>query len=81
MYHRVSHRAKKQRTSYRIATQEIFCNTSGVGVKADCLKKGPRPIGGMPTVGVFLRDPSPYLREFGENHLNITEKVYIRKSI
>ena len=35
-----------------------------VGDKADCLKKGPRPIGGMPSVGVFLRDPSPYLREF-----------------
>ena len=36
----------------------------GVGDKADCLKKGPRPIGGMPSVGVFLRDPSPYLHEF-----------------
>ena len=36
----------------------------GVGDKADCLKKGPRPIGGMPSVGVFLMDPSPYLREF-----------------
>ena len=36
----------------------------GVGAKADCLKKGPRPIGGMPSVRVFLRDPSPYLREF-----------------
>ena len=24
----------------------------GVGDKADCLKKGPRPIGGMPSVGV-----------------------------
>ena len=33
-----------------------------VGDKADCLKKGPRP--GMPSVGVFLRDPSPYLRKF-----------------
>ena len=22
-----------------------------VGVKADCLEKGPRPIGGMPSVG------------------------------
>ena len=36
----------------------------GVGVKADCLNIGPRPIGGLPSVGVFLRDPSPYLREF-----------------
>ena len=23
---------------------------------------GPGPVGGMPSVGVFLRDPSPYLR-------------------
>ena len=41
----------------------------GVGVKSDCLKKGPRPRqerteGGMPSVGILLRDPSPYLREF-----------------
>ena len=26
-------------------------NKGGVGVKADCLKKGPRPTGGMPSVG------------------------------
>ena len=39
----------------------VWC---GVGVKADCLKKGPRPIGVMPSVGVFQRDSSPYLREF-----------------
>ena len=25
---------------------------------------GPGAIGGVPSVGVFLRDPSPYLREF-----------------
>ena len=31
--------------------------SGGVGDKADCLKKGPRPIGGMPSMGVFLRDP------------------------
>ena len=36
----------------------VWCD---VGVKADCLKKGLKPIGGMPSVGVFLRDPSPYL--------------------
>ena len=30
---------------------------------ADCLT-GPKPISGVPSVGVFLRDPSPYLREF-----------------
>ena len=25
---------------------------------------GPKPIGGMPSVGIFLRDPSQYLRKF-----------------
>ena len=30
--------------------------------------EGPRPMGGMPSVGVFLRDPSPYLREFRRIH-------------
>ena len=47
----------------RLNTQ--FLDIRGdVGVKADCLKKGPRPIGGLPSMGVFLRDPSPYLRKF-----------------
>ena len=41
---------------------EIIIRCSGgVGVKADCLKKN---LGGMPSVGVFLRYPSSYLREF-----------------
>ena len=34
-----------------------------VGFKADCLTRD-LGLGGMPSVGVFLRDPSPYLREF-----------------
>ena len=33
-----------------------------VGVKADCFHEGPRSMDGMPSVGIFLRDPSPYLR-------------------
>ena len=33
-----------------------------VGFKADCLTRD-LGLGGMPSVGVFLRDPSPYLRE------------------
>ena len=41
-----------------------FDITNGVGVKADCLSIGPRPIGGLPSVGVFLRDRSPYSRKF-----------------
>ena len=32
-----------------------------VGVKVYCLMGGPRPMGGMPSVGVFQKDPSPYL--------------------
>ena len=32
-----------------------------VGFKAKCPLVGPGPIGRMPSVGVFLRDPSPYL--------------------
>ena len=35
-----------------------------VGFKAKCPLVGPGPIGGMPSVGVFLRDPSKFLREF-----------------
>ena len=29
---------------------------------------GPWPIGGVPYLGVFLRDTSPYLHEFQEKH-------------
>ena len=43
----------------------------GVGDKDDCLKKEPKPIGGMPSVGVFLRDPSLIYASFGENHGNL----------
>ena len=35
-----------------------------IGFKANCPLVGPGPIGGMPSVGVFLRDRSPYLSEF-----------------
>ena len=33
-----------------------------VGFKANCPLVGPGPIGGMPSVGVLLREPTPYLR-------------------
>ena len=36
----------------------------GCRLKANCRLVGPRPIGGLLSVGVFLRDPNPYLREF-----------------
>ena len=35
-----------------------------IGFKANCPLMEPGPIGGVPSVGVFLRPPSPYLREF-----------------
>ena len=35
-----------------------------VGFKANCPLVGPGLIGGVPSVGIFLRDPSPYLLEF-----------------
>ena len=35
-----------------------------VGFKANCPLVEPLPIGGVPSVGVFLWDPSLYLREF-----------------
>ena len=36
----------------------------GYNVKANGPLVGPGPVGGVPAVGVFLRDPSPYVREF-----------------
>ena len=35
-----------------------------VGFKAKYPPEGPGPIGGMPSVEVFLTDPIPHLREF-----------------
>ena len=32
--------------------------------KDNCPLVGPVPVGGVPSVEVFLRDPSQYLREF-----------------
>ena len=54
------------KSDFRIRIQATSKHGVGVGVgdKADCLKKGTRPIGGMLSVWVFLWDPSPYLREF-----------------
>ena len=36
----------------------------GCRVKVNCLLVGLGPVGGMPSVGVFLRDHSPYLLGF-----------------
>ena len=35
-------------------------------IKANCPLVRPGPIGDVPSVGVFLRDPSPYIREVSE---------------
>ena len=37
----------------------------GCSLKANCLLMGAGPIGGVPSVGIFLNDPNPYLREIG----------------
>ena len=36
----------------------------GCRIKANCPFVGPKPVRGMPSMGVFIRDPSPYLPEF-----------------
>ena len=36
----------------------------GCRYESNCPLVGPGSIGGLPSVGVFLRDPSPYLAEF-----------------
>ena len=45
-------------------TQVVTSGLLVVGFKADCLTKGPKSMGRVPSVGVFLRDPSPFLQEF-----------------
>ena len=40
----------------------------GCRLKANCPLVRPGPIGGVPTVGVFLRDPNSYLPSFGDYH-------------
>ena len=42
----------------------IVSSLVGCKLKANCLLVGPRPIGGMPSMGVFLRDHNLYLCEF-----------------
>ena len=37
------------------------------GRKANYPLVGPGPVGGEPSVGIFLRDPNHYLREFRRN--------------
>ena len=58
----------------------------GCSVKASCPLVGPRSVGGVLSVGVFLRDPSTYLSEFrrksrktpllGQQNTKIKFKIY-----
>ena len=48
-------------------------------MKANCPLMGPGPIGGVPSVGVFIRDPRPYLREFRRKPLSYFGKKSIIK--
>ena len=41
----------------------------GCRFKANCPIVGLGPVGKVPSVGIFLRDPSPYLREFRKKPL------------
>ena len=41
---------------------------------------GPGPIGGLPFVGVFLRDPSPHLREFRRKPLFFSETYAVNSA-
>ena len=53
------HRQKLIRTHHHENSKDDV-----VGFEANYPPVGPGPIGGMPSVKVFLRDPSPYLHEF-----------------
>ena len=41
-----------------------FGNGEKVGHDPSTTRKHPGPVGRVPSVGIFLRDPSPYLRKF-----------------
>ena len=51
--------------SFQYFTAKVSANYSvtwmGCKIKSNCPLVGPGAVGGMPFVGVFLRDPSPYL--------------------
>ena len=43
---------------------DLWLIVVGCRFESNCPLVGPGIIGGMLSVGVFLRDPNPYLREF-----------------
>ena len=54
--------------SYSLTSSHFFSSINYavvvVGFEANCPLVGPGPMGGVPFVGVFLRNPSPYLCKF-----------------
>ena len=48
-------------TNKTLNKQQVERVGLGCRFQTNCPLVGPGPIGGVPSVGVFLRDPSPYL--------------------
>ena len=48
----------------------VLFNGLGCRVEANCSLMGPGPVEKMLSVGVFLRDPRPYLDEFRRKSRN-----------
>ena len=53
----------KRKIIFALFINHILVGLVGCRVKANCPLVGPRPVGGVLSVGVFLRDPSAYLLE------------------
>ena len=55
--------------------QEFSWVGLGCRFKVSCPLVGPRPMVGLPSVGVFLRDSSPYLYEFRKKTTENSERL------
>ena len=67
---------------YKTSLLSKFLKTDMVGlgcrIKANCPHAGPAPtaVVGVPSVWVFLRNPSPYLRKYRRKPPDVTGVVY-----
>ena len=62
---RLQRKLKKASMCYSFSKRKLYkIKVVVVEFEADCLAGGSRSMGGMCSVGVFVRDPSPYLRKF-----------------
>ena len=50
-------------TVHRLYARDLQWD-DGCRYESNCPLVGPGTVDGLPSVGVFLKDPSPYLREF-----------------